>query len=78
MKLSTMKLNKGERLVTTKFAQTTRKLEYNFGAVIELKDGKSLLSTTTARYKIEAMKHFEDIARSNGGTVNIKTVRVLD
>lgn len=72
-----MKLKKGEKQLFSKFAEVTRKREFNFGGVIELKNGKSVLSTVQVRFKIEAMRHFEAVANELGGTLNIKTVKEI-
>ena len=72
-----MKLKHNEKLVVSKFAPVTRKKEFNFGGVIELNSGKSMLSTVSARFKIEAMRHFEAAAKELGGTLNIKTVKEI-
>lgn len=75
-----MNFKNGDRLVISvisKFVEPTRQKEFNFGGVIELNNGKSMLSTVSARFKIEAMRHFEAVAKELDGTLNIKTVREI-
>ena len=65
MKFNTMKLNKGERLVVSKFSEPERMKEREFYGFVKL-DGKDHILTTTASYLGEARRILQEDAKKLG------------
>jgi hypothetical protein len=63
-------LRKGEKLVVSKFAEMKTRLEKEYYATIETKEGSKLIFYTS-KFLHEAMALFEEKARLEGGKVGV-------